>query len=332
EADEPDLLLLEWEAHFAALGVSPAEALMRPPCNVALVRGPFPSAPLRVMVPVRGGPHAELALRTGLSLKAQELTTLHLAAADSHAAKTDAPFRGLQRVLPQLPEVHPRAMVTADPAQTILEQGAGYNVIIIGTTAQPVRSPDSLGKVADRILLESPAAVLAVKSRRPMPQTAPDETAGAHAISILVDKWFAENTFHADEFADLQRLVALKQAQGVSISLALPALNEAETVGRVIRVVKEALFDRVRLLDEIVLVDSHSTDRTVEIARKLGVPVYIHQDLLPDLGARTGKGEALWKSLLVTRGDIVAWIDTDIVNIQPHFVYGLLGPLLLNPN
>jgi glucosyl-3-phosphoglycerate synthase len=63
----------------------------------------------------------------------------------------------------------------------------------------------------------------------------------------------------------------------------------------------------------------------------LGVPVFIHQRLLPELGERRGKGEALWKSLLVTRGDIVAWIDTDIVNIHPRFVYGVLGPLLLNP-
>jgi hypothetical protein len=120
ETDEPDLLLLQFETHFAALGVSPAEALMRPPCNVALVRGPFPAAPLRVLVPVRGGPHAELALRAGLSLKAEQLTTLHLAAADSHAAKADAPFRGLQRILSQMPEVQAHAMITADPAATIL--------------------------------------------------------------------------------------------------------------------------------------------------------------------------------------------------------------------
>src|SRR3972149_4777106 len=59
-----------------------------------------------------------------------------------------------------------------------------------------------------------------------------------------------------------------------------------------------------------------------------GFPVYVHQDPLPDLGARLGKGEALWKSLFVTRGDLVVWIDTDIVNIHPRFVYGVLGPLL----
>jgi glucosyl-3-phosphoglycerate synthase len=81
----------------------------------------------------------------------------------------------------------------------------------------------------------------------------------------------------------------------------------------------------------MVLMDSDSTDRTREIAESLGVPVYIHQHLLPELGARRGKGEALWKSLLVTRGDILAWVDTDIENIRPRFVYGLLGPLLHNP-
>ena len=88
---------------------------------------------------------------------------------------------------------------------------------------------------------------------------------------------------------------------------------------------------RVPLLDEMVLIDSNSTDRTREIAEGLGVPVRIHQDLLARYGARDGKGEALWKSLFCTRGDIVIWIDTDIVNIHPRFVYGLIAPLLLRP-
>jgi glucosyl-3-phosphoglycerate synthase len=90
-------------------------------------------------------------------------------------------------------------------------------------------------------------------------------------------------------------------------------------------------MDKIPLLDEIVLIDSDSTDRTRAIAAELDVPVFIHQELLPQLGARHGKGEGLWKSLLVTRGDLVLWIDTDIVNIHPRFVYGILGPLLANP-
>src|SRR5690606_17147761 len=80
-----------------------------------------------------------------------------------------------------------------------------------------------------------------------------------------------------------------------------------------------------------VLIDSNSKDRTREIAKKEGIPVYIHQQILEHLKPRSGKGEALWKSLLVTKGDIIVWIDTDIVNIHPRFVYGIIGPLLLNP-
>jgi len=148
---------------------------------------------------------------------------------------------------------------------------------------------------------------------------------------VLVDKWFAENTYHAGEFAVLESLLEAKNEQNLKLSLALPALNEEETVGQVLRTVKDSLMKRVPLLDEIVLIDSDSTDRTREIAADLGVPVYIHQEVLPNLGARSGKGEALWKSLYLTCGDILVWIDTDIVNVHPRFVYGLLGPLILHP-
>jgi glucosyl-3-phosphoglycerate synthase len=211
----------------------------------------------------------------------------------------------------------------------IIKQARRADLIVMGATAQPLLSEASLGEVADRVLKESHTAVIAVKTRRPMPQ--PQEVAGSQAISIVVDKWFAENTYHADEFKQLDRLVALKREQGVTISLALPALNEEKTVGHVIKTARQALMNKIPLLDEIVLIDSNSTDRTREIAAELGIPVFIHQELLPQLGARRGKGEALWKSLLVTRGDIILWIDTDIVNIHPRFVYGVLGPMLADP-
>jgi glycosyltransferase involved in cell wall biosynthesis/nucleotide-binding universal stress UspA family protein len=331
EEDEPDLLLLEWREHFSAMGIPPEDALVRPPCNVALVRGPFPKDDPRILIPLRGGPHAELALRTGLSMKNRRITTLHLSPEGNAGVQVDAPFRGLKRVLAQLPDVEKKSLATEDPAQTILQECAASNLIIIGTTVQPKRSAVSLGPVADRILQDSTAAVLAVKSRRPIPGGILNEAAGAQAISILVDKWFAENTFHADEFEDLDRLIALKENQKVRVSLALPSLDEEATVGRVIRTVKKALMDDAPLLDEIILMDSNSTDRTRSIARAAGIPVYIHQQLLPDLPPRTGKGEALWKSLLVTQGDILLWLDTDIMNIHPRFVYGILGPFLQNP-
>ena len=328
---KPDLLCLEWDSHLQALGVTANDVLARPPCDVALVHGELTERPKQVLVPVRGGPHAELSLRVGLGLHPKGVTALHLRHPNDPKAGSDAPFKGLERVLKQMPDVQKQFAVTDDAAQFILENGQNADVIILGTTSQPATSSVSLGHFADRILREAPGIVIAVKSGRPLPQAEYDESAGGQAISILVDKWFAENTFHADEFDQLDELLALKREQGVTISLALPALNEQETVGNVITTIKEALMMRVPLLDEMILIDSNSSDRTREIAEGLGIPVRIHQEILPEHGARYGKGEALWKSLYCTSGDIIIWIDTDIVNIHPRFVYGLIAPLLLRP-
>jgi len=159
----------------------------------------------------------------------------------------------------------------------------------------------------------------------------PPISLGEEEVSAAVDKWFAENTFHSREFRDVGRLVDLKRQQALTISLGLPTLNEEATIGDVIVTLRGALMDRVPLLDEIVVIDSNSSDRTVEIARSLGVPVVQHPEILPEHGSFRGKGEALWKSLYVLRGDIVAWCDTDISNIHPQFVYGTVGPLLTDP-
>lgn len=332
QEEKPDLLFLEFETHPKALNVTLNDILERPPCDVALVRGKLNSKPRRVLVPVRGGPHAELALRVGLGLHEKGVSALHIRRVKDPKAGTDAPFKGLEQVLAQLPDVQKQFEVTEDAAQVILDKSKKADVIILGTTIQPITSATSLGPVADRILREAACPVIAVKSGRPIPQAIYDESSGYEAISILVDKWFAENTFHADEFNNLREMVELKQKQGLTISLALPALNEEETVGKVIRTMKKELMQKAPLLDEIILIDSNSTDRTREIAAKEGIPVYVHQQILKELGARKGKGEALWKSLLVTKGDIIVWIDTDIVNIHPRFVYGIIGPLLINPN
>lgn len=328
--EKPDLLCLEWNKHFEALGVSLHDVLTRPPCDVALVRGKFSGKPKEVLIPVRGGPHAELAVRVGLALYPEKLKTLHISNTDKPETRISASFKGLERVLQQMPEVQKQFEVTDDAAQLILDNAKETDIIILGTTSQPVTSPISLGFVADRILNEAPGVVIAVKSGRPLPQASYDESAGVQAISILVDKWFSANSYGADEFT-LDELMEMKRKQGVTISLALPALNEQETVGKVITTIKRQLMEKIPLLDEIVLIDSDSTDNTREIARKENIPVYIHQNLLEDRGARSGKGEALWKSLLVTKGDIIVWIDTDIVNIHPRFVYGIICPMLHNP-
>jgi glycosyltransferase involved in cell wall biosynthesis/nucleotide-binding universal stress UspA family protein len=308
--------------------------MQRIPCDVAIVRGPLVSQPGKVLVSLRGGPYAELSLRMALAIKkvcGSQVTSLHITPVESGPMQAAA-YRGLFGVLAQLPEVDQKEVQTDDPAGVILDTSRDHDILVVGTTARPEPHLTPFGPVTERLLRESPAGVVVVKTARPMPADMASEAAGHHAISILVDKWFAENTYHANEFAGLKQLLELKNQQGLSISLALPALNEEETVGTVIRTIKSALMDNVPILDEIVLIDSNSTDQTRQIAESLGIPVYIHQQILPNYGARRGKGEALWKSLYVTRGDIVLWIDTDIVNIHPRFIYGLIGPLLSNPS
>ena len=147
---------------------------------------------------------------------------------------------------------------------------------------------------------------------------------------MKLDRWLRVRTFHHSAFSDIQRLLALKESQAVTISLCFPTLNEEETIGKEIKVIKSELMDKFHLIDEIAVVDSGSTDRTREIAAKEGATVYVASEHLTELGVWYGKGENLWKSLFLLKGDIVVWVDSDIRNIHPRFVYGLVGPLLTN--
>ncbi|RJP50960.1 MAG: glucosyl-3-phosphoglycerate synthase [Anaerolineaceae bacterium] len=328
--EQPDLLVLEYPGQMEALNVAISEVLSQTPCNIAIVNHRIEADIKNALMPIRGGPYAGLALRIALSLrknKGTEIISLHLYP-ENITREQDVAFKGADQVLRNLPEIQRREVATELPIDTIFESSKEYDIIIMGTSVQP-NQPPVIGTAAEKMMSQSQHGVILVKTKLPSNINPASEEAGKTTISVLVDKWFAENTFHADEFRDLKFLLSLKEKQGLSISLALPALNEEETVGKVITTIQKVLVHEVPLLDEIVLMDSDSTDRTREIAESLGVPVHIHQKVLPQYSARHGKGEALWKSLYCTRGDIIIWIDTDIVNISPHFVYGLIGPLLL---
>jgi len=144
------------------------------------------------------------------------------------------------------------------------------------------------------------------------------------------DNWLKKNTFHFSEFKNLQLLVEAKQRKKLSISLCLPTLNEEKTIAKEIIIMKSELMSRYPLLDEIVVIDSGSTDRTMEIAKSFGADVYEARQILPHLKPYKGKGENLWKALYITKGDIIVYIDSDIKNIHHRFAYALIGPLLLN--
>ncbi|MFE1247084.1 glucosyl-3-phosphoglycerate synthase [Streptomyces sp. NPDC058741] len=146
-----------------------------------------------------------------------------------------------------------------------------------------------------------------------------------------VERWLGTRSWSATE-RPLHRILAAKQRTGQTVSVVLPALNEEETVGDIAAVIRHDLMLQVPLVDELVVVDSGSTDRTSEVAAAAGATV-VHRDaILPRLPAVPGKGEVLWRSLLATRGDIVCFVDADLRDFSSDFVSGIVGPLLTEPD
>ena len=145
-------------------------------------------------------------------------------------------------------------------------------------------------------------------------------------------EWFGNRTFHHSQFEPLAKLRAAKERLGLSVSVCLPTRDEAATVGGIVSNLRRNLQERARLVDEIVVMDAGSGDDTVAIARAEGAKVFFEHEVLPGEGPGSGKGEALWKSLHACEGDLICWVDADIRNFHARFVYGLLGPLLLDPD
>jgi glucosyl-3-phosphoglycerate synthase len=146
-----------------------------------------------------------------------------------------------------------------------------------------------------------------------------------------LDSWLAKHTYSHLQFADIERLVEIKRERGLTVSVCLPTLNTADSVGETLRVFRTELVERCPLIDQLAVIDSHSTDGTIDICRAEGAEVFFDDEIAPEVEPATGKGEALWKSLFVLDGDIICWVDSDIENIHPRFAYGLVGALLSNP-
>ncbi|MEQ1785800.1 MAG: glucosyl-3-phosphoglycerate synthase [Acidimicrobiales bacterium] len=138
-------------------------------------------------------------------------------------------------------------------------------------------------------------------------------------------------TFRHGDFTPSQ-LVAEKARRGHVVSVCLPARDEAATVGPIVARLLGDLVERTGLVDEVLVVDDHSTDTTARVAADAGARVISVDDVLPELGPGEGKGEALYKSVAAAEGDLIVWCDSDILDFSPHFVVGLLGPLLVRPD
>jgi glycosyltransferase involved in cell wall biosynthesis len=324
-----DFLLVDWRAlDEGKLGIGLEDLLQLAPCSLVIVKDiEALNKAQNVLLALRGGPNLSVGTYLAKAIAGKGSITLYHAISQHRVAPD---FKAVMQAVPQI-----KRIVTAmtDIVEGLISEATLHDVIIMGTGLRKAgASPKAsifhkVDKASNKpIVLVQAAKQESLEFHPPQLISRLDEP-----VNVRVDRWFAENTFHSEEFSDLWGLMRLKEKRGLTISLALPALNEEETVGEVIQTLKKTLMDEVPLLDEIVLIDSNSTDRTRQIAENLGIPTYIHQEILADeVGSYVGKGEALWKSLHVTKGDIIAWVDTDISNMHPRFIYGLVGPLLKN--
>ncbi|WP_329396902.1 glucosyl-3-phosphoglycerate synthase [Streptomyces lydicus] len=147
-----------------------------------------------------------------------------------------------------------------------------------------------------------------------------------------VERWLTSRSWSAAD-RPLGQLLEAKRQTGRTVSVVLPALDEEATVGAIVATIRaELMTGTVPLVDELVVLDSGSTDRTAEVAAAAGARVVHRDTVLPRLPALPGKGEVLWRSLLVTSGDIVCFIDADLREFSATFVSGIIGPLLTDPD
>jgi nucleotide-binding universal stress UspA family protein len=357
---DADLIVFGWGGKTPANrdGTTPFsptidEVVRDAPCDIAVVKQRGATEIRRVMVPVRGGPHAELALRfaDAIALKHDaELVALHVVPPGITLAVRAQAERALAALVRQYSTARVETVVreAANVRNAILREADRADIVIMGAAAAPTSgdaSPNLFGAMPEIIATRSRSTVVVVKTREAIGRQTFEQLAAraetlaaadraaeeARAVPTRVERWFGESNFHHGEFADLRRLVQLKEKQGLTISLVLPTLNEEETVGPIVRRAIREMVGRVPLLDEVLVIDSASSDRTREIAEAEGARVVQHPDILARYGSFKGKGEALWKSLYETSGDIIVWADTDVRNWHPRFVYGTLGPLLHEP-
>lgn len=136
---------------------------------------------------------------------------------------------------------------------------------------------------------------------------------------------------HPSSAADWPPHLLLAAKGTTTVSVVLPARDEERTVGEIVSIIRRELVEAVPLVDEILVIDSHSTDATAARAEAAGARVMRQDDVLPGLPPLSGKGEALWKGLAASTGDIVVFADSDLRNFGAHFISGLLGPLLTQP-
>ena len=357
--DEADLIIFGWggrppgkreDADEPVFSATIDEVVRDAPSDIAVVKQRGITQVKRILVPVRGGPHAELALRFAAALGTSfdaEVDALHVVAADLDPTLLSQAERALAMFVRQHAGEAPRPVVASGPdvGTEIVRAASSADLVVMGASVVGGADGSLFGQLPETVAQGAGPTVIVVRTREtPTRSTFEQRAAQAETLEAAeraastgrsvparVGRWFAESSFHHQEFADLKRLMELKEKQGLTISAVLPTLNEAETIGPIVRAARIELMEKIPLIDELLVIDSDSTDATRELAAAEGARVVRHPEVLTRYGSYVGKGEALWKSLYETSGDLVVWSDTDIRDWHPRFLYGTLGPLLTEP-
>lgn len=138
--------------------------------------------------------------------------------------------------------------------------------------------------------------------------------------------WFTRWATRPNPAPEAAALAAVKH--GARVSVVIPARNEEPTIAAVVTAIRHALVESCELVDELLVVDADSTDSTAARAQRAGAQVVRQADILPGTGNGVGKGEALWKGLAASTGDLVVFVDADILDFDHRYITGLLAPLL----
>lgn len=144
------------------------------------------------------------------------------------------------------------------------------------------------------------------------------------------EDWLSRRTYDGAQ-VDPERLARLLDEQALTVSVVVPALEVADTIGEIVDAVRVRWVEDLPIVGELIVIDSHSADGTARLARQAGARVVQADEVLPGLEPGVGKGEALWKSLACTAGDLVVWIDGDTHRFDPAYVPRLLWPLACEP-
>jgi nucleotide-binding universal stress UspA family protein len=344
-----------------------ADAILRnPPCDVALVRSEGWRDSRRILLPVRGGPAAERALRLALALGEY----LHLPISVMHnvpqgekghrngaglaEARGEEPYIVFNEYLKDLEQaagahIERILSVGGDPAASLLAEAHRSDLVIMGTPPPPGRgeSPSSgpiTLKMSEEkgpplLLLRAPEPLDFAHYRRKARMYGAEEPAARRRArasrkswdDMPFENWFVENTFHGDEFKDPEAFLEAKRRSGLSISVALLTSNDGDHIYSTITGLNRVLVEMHPIADQIAVIDAGSSDGTPEIARSLGVEVYSSADLLAGKGNLHGRGESWWKSLSVLRGDVIVWLDPRARRFHPSTAMCLAGPLLRVP-